>query len=97
MDNWTVTAAAGDAVGVLGSAWDSPHYDNTSFCTRSSAFFTAPTAGAYTFWVTADDYARLRITFNNVSEHRACRLQCEGWGLTCAQQTGRKATLLSAL
>lgn len=78
MDNWTVTAAAADAAGVLGSAWDSPHYDNTSFCTRSSAFFTAPTPGAYTFWVAADDYARLCITFNNVSVHRPFyRHSCE--------------------
>lgn len=49
----------------------------TSFCTRSSAFYTAPTAGAYTFWVAADDYARLRITFNNVSAHRPSSAQCE--------------------
>jgi hypothetical protein len=67
MDNWTVTPAVGDASAVLGSAWESPLYDNTSFCTRTSAFFTAPAAGAHTFWMTTDDYARLRITFNNVS------------------------------
>lgn len=72
MDNWTLALDAGDGSTVLGAAWESPHYDNISFCTRSKAFFTASATGFYTFWVTADDYARLRMTFMNVSEWRPC-------------------------
>lgn len=66
MDNWTVSPAAGDASAILGSAWESPVFDNASFCTRTSAFFTAPASGSYGFWMTADDYAKLRVTFINV-------------------------------
>uniref|UniRef100_A0A383WCP6 Fibrocystin-L n=1 Tax=Tetradesmus obliquus TaxID=3088 RepID=A0A383WCP6_TETOB len=63
LQNWTLNFTAGDASAVLGAAWESPTIEAVSFCTRSRAFFTAVNPGNHSFWVVADDFARLRATF----------------------------------
>ncbi|EFJ47178.1 hypothetical protein VOLCADRAFT_92358 [Volvox carteri f. nagariensis] len=48
---------------VLTGSWEGNEYSTPYYCSRSKAFFTAPRAGNYSFYMSADDYAQLNGTW----------------------------------
>ncbi|EFJ47176.1 hypothetical protein VOLCADRAFT_92353 [Volvox carteri f. nagariensis] len=58
-----VQALNGSYRAVLTGSWEGNEYSTPYYCSRSKAFFTAPRAGNYSFYMSADDYAQLNGTW----------------------------------
>ena len=64
----TVESTGGNRSTLQGT-WETPLplYSQSQYCTRSSAFFSPPVDGNYTFWLAGDDALQLRGTWTMVS------------------------------
>ena len=69
LGNTITVESTGGNRSTLQGTWETPLplYSQSQYCTRSSAFFSPPVDGNYTFWLAGDDALQLRGTWTMVS------------------------------